>query len=134
MADRSVELFSAIYAKLSGDGALTALIGDGHVYDHVAAGALPPYVVIGDETATDYASALVDAQEHTITLHAWSEKPTTLEVKRIMAAVRAALHEQALTLSAGSCVQIRQEFKETSRDPDGYSHHGVMRFRAVTCG
>lgn len=134
MADRSVELFAAIYAQLANNAALTALIGSGRVWDHVKPGAALPYVVIGDETAVDYGTSLTDAQEHTITVHTWSEAPTSLQVKRMQAAVRAALHERPLTLSAGTCAQIRQEFKETMRDPDGITHHGVQRFRAVTEG
>ncbi len=134
MADRSVELFAAIFAQLSASPAVTSLIGAGRIHDHVPAGAPLPYVVIGDETAADDGSSLTDGQEHTITVHTWSEAPTSLEVKRLQAAVRTALHEVALTLSAGRCVQIRQEFKETLRDPDGITHHGVQRFRAVTEG
>jgi Protein of unknown function (DUF3168) len=133
MADHSVDLFTAIYATLAADVPLQALLGTGErIWDHVKPGAKPPYVVLGEETATDYASTLVDAQEHTITIHAWSEKPSTLEVKRIMAAVRDALHERKLVMWSGTCVQMRMEFKEAFRDPDGISHHGVMRFRAVT--
>jgi hypothetical protein len=132
VADRSVELFTAIYATLAADAGLTALIGPGSVYDHVTPGAVLPYVVIGDETATDYGAALVDGQEHTITIHTWSETPSSLQVKLIQAAIRNALHERVLALAAGNCVNLRQEFKETLRDPDGITHHGVQRFRAVT--
>lgn len=132
MADRSVELYSAIYAALDGNAPLTALIGAGHVHDIVKPGSLPPYVVIGDETANDASSIGVDAQEHTVTIHVWSEKPSTLQAKQIAAAVRSALHEQALTLSAGTLVNLRCEFKETMRDPDGLTVHAVLRFRAVT--
>lgn len=137
MADRSVELFTAIYTALSGNAPLTALIGVGRVYDtppaQVSDGQLvPPYVVIGDETANDYGSRGGDAQEHTITIHTWTETPTTLLVKRIMAAVRNAMHEQSLALGGGNLVYLRQEFKETFRDPDGVSQHGVQRFRALT--
>lgn len=134
MADRSVELFAAIYATLATNAGLIALIGSGRVWDHVKPGAPLPYVVIGDETALDYGSSLSDAQEHTLTVHTWSDAPSSLQVKQMQAAVRAALHERPLTLTAGTCTQIRQEFKETLRDPDGITHHGVQRFRAVTEG
>lgn len=132
MADRSVELYSAIYGALVSNAALTALIGADRVYDIVPAGAACPYVVIGDETAIDRGTSQVDAQEHTITVHVWSEAASTLPCKRIQAAVRAALHEQVLPLAAGTLCLLRCEFKETMRDPDGVSVHGVLRFRAVT--
>lgn len=132
MADRTVELFTGLYAALASNPALTALIGIDRVYDAVPAGAPAPYVSIGDATAVDVSGVLVDAQEHTITVHCWSETPSTLEVKQIVAAVRAALHEQTIALPAGQCRNIRCEYHETLRDPDGVTHHGVMRFRAVT--
>jgi uncharacterized protein DUF3168 len=135
--DRSVELFEAIFDALNGDAALFELIGSDvygnrRIYDSPPQGALPPYVVIGDETASDYGSSAGDAQEHTVTIHVWSEQPSTLQCKRIMAAVRDCLHDRTLNLDDGNCVYIRQEFKETFRDPDGVSHHGVMRYRALT--
>ena len=137
MADRSIELFSAIYAALNGDPQLTALIGAGRVFNGVKDGQFPPYVDIGDDTASDDSSSLVDAQEHTITLHVWTEQPVAgLSAKglcmSVMACVRAVLHDADLVLSAGVLVNLRQEFRETMRDPDGVSWHGVQRFRAVT--
>lgn len=133
MPDHSVDLQEAVYLALSNDAALTALLGSGNrIYDHVPAGAALPYVVIGETTAADISGALVDMQEHTLTMHAWSERPTSLEVKQIVAAVRAVLHDARLTLNSGRCPNIRCEYHETMRDPDGISHHGVMRFRAVT--
>lgn len=133
MADRSVVLFEAIYATLAADAGVTsALGGTGRIYDNVPAGAACPYVVIGDETAIDAGGTAWDAQEHTLTIHAWSEAASSKQVKQIMAAVRAALHDAPPALSGGTCANLRQEFKETFRDPDGVTWHGVMRFRAVT--
>lgn len=137
MADRSTELFTAIYAALNGDAALTALMGTGRVYNGVKDGTRPPYIDIGDDTAADYAGALLDGQEHTVTIHTWTEQPAAgLSAKgllfSIMARVRDVLHTASLNLSAGSLVNMRQEFRETFRDPDGISWHGVQRFRAVT--
>lgn len=132
MSDHTVDLAEAIYETLSADAGLTALIGTGRVYDHVKAGALPPYVVIGDGTAADISGDTVDAQEHTLTVHCWSDTPSSLQAKQMIAAVRAALHNASLTLTSGRCPNIRCEYHETLRDPDGITHHGVMRFRAVT--
>lgn len=133
MADRSLELAAAVYATLAGNAALTAVLGGtGRIHDHVQPGSPLPYVTIGDGQAADYGGSDVDAQEHTLTIDCWSETPSSLELRRIMAAVRAALHDADLTLSAGRCANIRQESSQTLRDPDGITHHGVLRFRAVT--
>lgn len=133
MADISIELAAAVYAALTAHAGLSDELGSkGAVYDNAPAGAPTPYVVIGEETAVDYATALVDAMEHTITVHTFTEEQSRIGVLRLQKQVRAALHEAALTLLAGRCVQIRQEMRQTMRDPDGVSWHGVQRFRAVT--
>ncbi len=132
MSDHTVDLFQAVYQTLAGNAALLAIVGPDAVHDHVNPSAALPYVVIGDVTATDASGTSVDAQEHTLVVHCWSETPSTLQVKQIIGAVREALHDADLTLAAGRCPNIRCEFTETLRDPDGITHHGVMRFRAVT--
>ena len=140
MADRSIELQAAIFAALAGDDQLTAILGTdtrttpprAKVYDTIPSGTPAPYVVIGDETAIDAGASLKDGQEHTLTLHVWTEDQSSRSCKAIQARVRAVLHEARLTLSAGRCTLVRQDYKDTSRDPDGVSWHGVMRFRART--
>jgi hypothetical protein len=137
MADRSAELFAAIYAVLAADAPLVALIGADKVFNGVKDGTALPYVDIGDDTATDYGSSSGDAQEHTVTIHCWANQPLSgksakLLVTQMVAAVRLALHDVDLTLSAGVSPNLRCEFRETARDPDGVSWHGVLRFRAVT--
>lgn len=133
MADRSIELQAAIYAALTAHTGLSAELGStGRVYHNVPAGADTPYVVIGEDTAVDYSGTIVDALEHTITIHSFTESQSRLGCLQLQKQIRAALHEASLTLSAGVCVNIRQEMRQTMRDPDGISWHGVQRFRAVT--
>lgn len=137
MADRSTELFSAIFAALNGDATLATLLGSNSVYNGVKDGTQPPYIDIGDDTAIDDSSISVDAQEHTVTIHSWTQQPIAgLSAKgslfSIMAQIRVVLHEARLVLANGALCNLRQEFRETLRDPDGISWHGVQRFRAVT--
>lgn len=137
MADRSIELNAAIFAALTGNAALQVTLGGaGRIYNAMApAGAPVPYLVIGERTAADYGASDGDSQEHTLTLHAFTEEPGYSKCLSILRDTRAVLHEASLTLSGvGRFVNLRCEFQETSRDPDGVSAHGVMRFRAVTQG
>lgn len=131
MADHTADLIQAVRDRLLADATLTALIGSDRVHAEIAPGAALPYVEIGDLTAIDAGAADVDAQEHTVTLHCWTEA-SRLACLDMVAAVRASLHDASLTLAAGRCPNIRCEFAETARDPDGITHHGVLRFRAVT--
>ncbi len=138
MTDRTAELLTAIYGALSADSALTTLLGgSGKVFNGVPANTVAPFVDIGESTANNYHTSSGDAQEHTITVHAWTEqavagKSARLQCAQIIARVRDLLHYSPLNMSAGNMPNLICEFVETMRDPDGISWHGVLRFRAVT--
>ena len=48
------------------------------------------------------------------------------------AELRAALHDQPLTLSGHRLINLRHEHSEARREPDGETYHGIARFRATT--
>lgn len=124
---------AAVYAALNGSAGLAAQLGGaGRVYNGVPSGAPAPYVTLGDLTANDYGSTLVDGQEHSLEVHSYIEADSPRALYEIMAEVRAALHEATLSPSAGTLANIRQEFSSVMRDPDGVSFHAVQRFRIVT--
>lgn len=139
MTDRTAEMLAAVYTTLANDATLTALLGGdvGRVFNGVTPGQAAPYVDIGETTANNYWTSSGDAQEHTLTIHCWTEQPVAgqsarLQVAKIMARVRDLLHYQTIALSAGNMPSLWCEFAETMGDPDGKSQHGVLRFRAVT--
>lgn len=137
MADRTIELQAGIYAALIADATLTGLLGqdangDEKVYDTPLPQVPAPYVVIGESVSTDAGAQAIDGQYHALTIHVWTEEPSTLGNRKMQAAIRAALHEQEPALSAGTCVFLRCESQETLHDPDGVSKHGILRFRALT--
>lgn len=139
MTDRTAEMLAAIYTTLSGDATLTGLLGGntGRVFNGVPPGQAAPYIDIGETTANNYHTSSGDAQEHTLTVHCWTEQAVhgqsaRLQVTKIMARVRDLLHYQTIALSAGNMPSLWCEFAETMADPDGKSQHGVLRFRAVT--
>ena len=141
MTDRMQQLVAAIYTALDGDSALATLLGaTGKVFNGLSDQVAAPFVDIGEVSNEDYGSSSGDAQEHTITIHCWTEHKNdgasvsaVMKCTQIAAAVRAALHDVDLTLSAGSMANLRCVSSQPAlRDPDGVSWHGVLRFRAVT--
>lgn len=139
MTDRTPELITAIYSALANDATLTTLLGSsGRVFNGVGAGQSTPYVDVAEATAVNYRTSSGDAQEHTITLHVWTEQysgeteSARQRVAKLMARVRDVMHYNPLNMSAGNMPNLICEFNEVMRDPDGISWHGVLRFRAVT--
>ena len=132
MALHSFALQQAIFSTLDGgtinDADGNAITG---VFDDVPENTAYPYVVIGEETATNIDTKDKDAHEHTLTIHVWSQYRGRKEIKNIMSSVYTLLHNASTTVSGASLVNIRHEFENTLTEADGITRHGVMRFRAV---
>lgn len=131
MTHASLALQKAVVAALTADGTVGALIAD-RVYDATPRDATFPYLTIGQVNATDWSTGTETGAEHQLTLHAWSRERGKRECYAIAEAVETALHDSALELEGNALVNLRFEFAETRRDPDGITYHAVMRFRAVT--
>ena len=101
------------------------------VYDDVPEGSAAPYIVIGEDTTIDAATKDKDANEHTLTLHIWSEYRGRYEIKTLMQEVYEKLHDSDISMSGASLVNLRSEFETTLQEADGITRHGVMRFRAI---
>lgn len=132
MTSASLQLQKAVFARLSGDGALVTLLGGPRVYNDVPRGAALPYVTIGESSVRDWSTGSEEGHEHLLSILVWSRANGEREVHLILAAVEAALHDAALTVAGQRLVNLRHEFSEIRRDADGETSRGLMRFRAVT--
>ena len=133
MALHSFALQQSIFTKIS-NGTLTDVSGTSitsKVFDDVPEGTAYPYVVIGEETATNIGTKDNDANEHTLTIHVWSQYRGRKEIKNIMSQIYTILHNTDITVSGASLVNVRHEFEQTLLEADGITRHGVMRFRVV---
>lgn len=126
-------LQTTIYSTLSGDNTLTNTLGAG-VFDEVLDNATYPFVSLGEETAIDYSTKDLNGGEFTINIHVWSQYKGSKQTKEIMDRVHDLLHDSNLSVSGFNLVNLRFEFSDILRDPDGVTRHGVMRFRAIILG
>lgn len=131
MANPELEIQGAIVARLKADAGVAALVA-GRVYDTVPANAVFPYVTIGpvdsvDDDA-DCITGLLVAQQ----IDVWSRAVGTPEAKKIVDAVRHALHDQeaALPLSSNGMAYFECRNARINRDPDGLTSHGILSFEA----
>lgn len=133
MANPELELQKAIVDRLKADSAVTALV-NGRIYDDVPAGVPFPYVNIGpvDSVAddADCITGLIVAQQ----VDCWSRYANggTVEAKKIVDAVRAALHDQEalMPLPTNGMVFLECRNARVNRDPDGLTAHGILSFEA----
>ena len=126
-------LQTTIYSTLNGDNTLTNTLGAG-VFDEVVENASYPFVALGEETAVDYSTKDLDGGEFTINIHVWSQYKGSKQTKEIMDRIHDLLHDSSLSVSGFNLANLRFEFSDILRDPDGITRHGVMRFRAIILG
>ena len=126
-------LQSSIYSTLSNDNNLTQVLGAG-VYDEVKEGATYPFVALGEETAVDYSTKDLVGGETTVNIHIWSQYKGSKETKQIMDRIHDLLHDSNLSVTGFNLINLRFEYSDIMRDPDGVTRHGVMRFRAIILG
>ena len=126
-------LQASVYSALNGDNNLTSTLGAG-VYDEVLETASFPYVAIGEDNVLDYGTVNEDGGDFTLTIHVWSQYHGSKEAKEIMDRVHSLLHDSSLSVTGFNLVNLRFEFSDIIKDPDGITRHGIMRFRAVILG
>lgn len=132
MSSASWALQKAVHHKLTTSAGVLSQLGGPHVWDHVPRGASYPYVTMGASTERDWSTGSDGGGEHILTLHVWSKAAGRHEAETIARELRAALHDQALTLDGYTLVNLRHELTDTRRDAEHELYHGVVRLRAVT--
>lgn len=131
MTSPSLALQQAVVTALGASSALTAIVGD-RVYDAPPRNAAFPYVSFGQVSVADWSTGTETGAEHQLVLDAWSRAAGKRECHAILDAIDTALNDAALTLAGNALVNLRFQFADVRRDPDGITFHGVIRFRAVT--
>ncbi|MFP1631582.1 DUF3168 domain-containing protein [Zhengella sp. ZM62] len=131
MASAAAELQKAIHATLTGNGAVTDLLGGRRVYDFAPERARFPYVTIGRTSVYDWSTGDGDGSEHLVTLHVWSRARGKAEAHAIIEAAERALDEFSPELDGHRLVGLFREFAEVYFDEDMELQHGLLRYRVL---
>jgi hypothetical protein len=131
MTAPAADLQRTVFEALTGEPALTALLGGAKIYDHAPAGVHFPYVTFGRTSVYDWSTGTESGTEQLFTLHIWSKTKGRKEALEIMEIVKARLDDAPLALDPHHLVNLRFEFGEARYDDDLSVHHGLLRFRAV---
>lgn len=129
MADPLFELQRALYALLTSDAAVTALVG-GRVFDRVPKDAAQPYISFGPVTADDDGADCIDGLSVAVQIDVWSQAVGYGEAKEIAGAVRKAIGAADLALDTNALADITHRSTRILRDPDGLTSHAVLTFEA----
>lgn len=129
----AVALQTAVYQRLAGDAALTALVGSA-VFDTAPPGPLPAlYISLGSEDVRDRSDMTGHGAAHDILVAVVADTGGFQAAKTAAAAVSDALVDADLTLSRGVLVSL-QFLRATARQTgQGQVRRIDLRFRARIC-
>jgi uncharacterized protein DUF3168 len=123
-------LQAAVFAVVSGDAWVQALIG-GNVFDAPPGGALPQtYVVLGEEDARGRRNGSVEAALHEFTVTVISDATGFALAKAVGEAVSDALLGASLVLARGRVVDLAFLRAQARRGKSPESRRVDLRFRA----
>lgn len=123
-------LQAAVYQALTGDAALTALVGPA-IYDAVPAGSLPStYVTLGTEEARDRSDKTGRGAEHSLILSVITDAAGFQTAKEVAAAISDALVDADLTLTRGHLISLHFYKAQARREGTGTVRRIDMTFRA----
>src|SRR5262245_5778128 len=118
MANAALALRKAIFARLSTDPALLALLGPERVFDEVPAAQEPPYLTIGEGRTREWSTSSDRGDEHQIVLTAWSKQGGAAEALGIAAAAASALETLPPGLDGHHLVNLVALATEVKRQAD----------------
>lgn len=128
------ELQKLILDTLKAEAAVMALVNG--VYDRVPDSPWGPaskngYITFGPHDVVEDDADCITGGEHTLQIDCWSRQVGLVHAKRITDAVKAALHDQGLSLSKNALVQMRVTMRRALPDPDGLTSHGIVMVTAM---
>ncbi|OZB20262.1 MAG: hypothetical protein B7X55_00950 [Rhodobacterales bacterium 34-62-10] len=123
-------LQAAVFAHLTADPGVTAILGTA-IHDALPAGPLPPlYLSLGPELARDRSDGSARGAEHEITLSVVADTAGFQLAKTAAAAVCDALADADLTLTRGRLVALQFIRATAKRDGSGQRRRIDLTFRA----
>ena len=91
-----------------------------------------PSLVSAATSRRDWSTGTEDGEEHTLTLHVWTEGGSRRQAQEIMSALKSRLDDAPLALADHRLVGLRHELSEARREAETELFHGIVRYRAVT--
>lgn len=123
-------LQAAVYAQLTGDAALAAVVGT-DIYDQPPSGALPPiYVLLGEEVVRDASDGTARGATHDLAITVTTSAAGFADAKAAAAAITDALDGAALTLTRGVLLGLWFVRAKAVRDGTAGVRRIEMTFRA----
>jgi len=131
MSGAGEALARALVGALQADVAVQAAVG-GAVYDTPPPGAVPPYMTVGPNVATDASSFSVEAREHRLRVSVWEMPLRSARCAGTLAAVEAVAAGLAPVLDGHRLEWVRFVRSVVGAEAPGGPMRGLIEFAART--
>lgn len=122
-----------LYERLTGTGALTALVGT-RIFNHIPPDTTAfPYVKFTIPTINDWSTKTEFGQDLEVQIDVWgsAEKAGDKQIIEVGEVIRDAVNRLPLALAGGQSVTLQLGSMFILTEPDEISHHLVSRYSAL---
>ncbi|WP_411036156.1 DUF3168 domain-containing protein [Shinella sp. BYT-45] len=127
----SVSFQDLVLARLLASAEVTSIVGD-RIVDGNDDDLAYPNITFGPSDFTPEDADCIRGREETLQLDCWTrDAGKKWPCRRLVDAVKGALHDAEGELAAGALVLMRVDLVRVFPDPDGITTHGVVQVTAV---
>jgi hypothetical protein len=130
MMDASLDLQTALRARLIASGPLTSLVPATSILDRNSRPEVFPCILVGDGQTLLGPGVQRLRHEVYADLHAWAVEPGLATVKTIAGLIRDALRDGPWSLTSHHLADAYVQSTRFLRDPSGLHGHAVLTLRA----
>lgn len=126
------EMLALIYTRLNGDSALATLLGGaGRVLNNIPQERVLPLLRFRMVNNSEWDTKDSDGYEGDIQIDIWTDYQGDELSLLIVDRVFDLMQLQPLTTTVGQNLYLRHTFHDSMVEPDGLTHHAVIRFRYI---
>lgn len=130
MSPSNLDILVAAVARVKGDSAIMTAVGN-RVYNHLPQETPLPAIRVRWSQANEWDTKDSDGVDGYLFLDVWSNERGDKEVSTIADMLVNLFHLQPLSLPAAQSLILRRDFYDTFTEPDGLTHHAVVRLHHI---
>lgn len=124
------EILTKIVSRLTGDTALMAAVSN-KVYNHVPQDTTTPFIRVRWDGVQEWDTKTSNGFDGHISVDIWTDHRGDKVALQLADMVYALYHNAEFLLTAGQSLLVRYILSDSFIEPDGLTHHTIMRFKHI---
>lgn len=123
------ELQKAVYAQLSGDATLLALVNG--IFDFVPQDTDFPYIIIKNPRVSDWSTKTTQGAKVDFEVEIFTRERGSKSCFEIIDRIDELLDDASLTVTGHTLVDLQTGSAQVTQQRDGLTYHGILRFNTT---